>query len=115
MNSTTTQAITTGPATLENYREALAQAQAELAALRAAKPVRAPKAEKRPYVFTPFQAHKVMNDERADLGLPPVTPQMLYSYARKGKFITGTSEDGRKIVDPDTFFTWMRAFNAKNS
>jgi hypothetical protein len=115
MNSTTPQAITTGPATLDDYREALAQAQEELAALKAAKPVSKAAKEKRPYVFTPFQAHKVMNDERAELGLPPVTPQMLYSYARKGKFLTGTSADGRKTVDTESFFTWMRQFNAKNS
>jgi hypothetical protein len=115
MNSTTPQAITTGPATLEDYREALAQAQAELAQLKAATPVKAPKAEKRPYVFTPFQAHKVMNEERANLGLNPVTPQMLYSYARKGKFQITEAPDGRKQVDTDTFFTWMRAFNAKNA
>jgi len=108
-------AITTGPATLDDYRSALAEAQAELAALKAAKPGKALKAEKRPYVFTPFQAHKVMNDERADLGLPPVTPQMLYSYARKGKFVITQAADGRKQVDTESFYAWMRAFNAKNA
>jgi len=108
--------ITSGTATLDEYKEALEAALAENATLRAqqAKPSKASKA-KRPYVFTPFQAAKAMNEERERLGLAPVTPQMLYSYARKGKFVIGTSDDGRKQVDTESFYSWMRLHNAKNS
>jgi len=108
-------AITTGPATIDEYRIALEQAQQELNELRSNVKTSKPKQPKREYVFTPFQAAKIMNAERELLGLKPVTPQMLYSYARKNKFVISIGADGRKQVDYDTFYSWMRSFNTKNS
>ena len=108
--------ITSGNASIEDYASALESALAEIAELRSQQASK-PKAskQKRPYVFTPFQAAKVMNEERKLLGLSEVTPQMIYSYARKNKFVITESEDGRKQVDHDSFYEWMRLHNAKNS
>jgi hypothetical protein len=106
--------ITSGTATIEDYQAALEAAILEISQLKASKPAKASKS-KRPYVFTPFQAAKVMNEERAALQLNPVTPQMLYSYARKGKFVITLSDDGRKSVDTESFYSWMRIHNAKNA
>jgi hypothetical protein len=107
-------AISTESATIEDYRLALEAAQRELNELRNAKQSK-PKQPKREYVFTPFQAAKVMNEERALLGLKEVSPQMIYSYARKDKFGITEGADGRKQVDVESFYSWMREFNAKNS
>lgn len=110
--------ITSGSASIDDYRSALEAALArvsELESQQSSAPAPKQKTAKRPYVFTPFQAAKVMNDERALLDLPPVTPQMLYSYARKGKFQITVSDDGRKVVDTESFYSWMRNHNAKNS
>src|SRR5271163_50758 len=104
--------LTSGTATIEDYRAALELARTELAELKNSKPAKASKA-KRAYVFTPFQAAKFMNEEREALGLNPITPQMLYTYARKGYFAISASEDGRKQVNIDSFCAWMRKHNAK--
>jgi len=111
------QAITTGTATIDDYASQLELALAENAKLREQIAAKSPKAKapKREFVFTPFQAAKAMNEERERLGLKSVTPQMLYSYARKGAFVISTSADGRKSVDVDSFYAWMRKHNAKNA
>lgn len=108
--------ITSGTASLEDYKAALEAALSEISELKASKPSTSKTSKaKRPYVFTPFQAAKVMNDERTQLGLNSVTPQMLYSYARKGKFVITEGDGGRKQVDTESFYSWMRLHNAKNS
>ena len=106
--------ITSGNASIDEYRAALESALAQIAELKATKPSKTSK-PKRDYVFTPFQAAKVMNEEREILGLNPVTPQMLYTYARKGYFAITLSSDGRKQVDTESFYAWMRKHNAKNA
>jgi hypothetical protein len=107
--------ISLGSATIEDYRAQLEIALSENAQLRAQNEKPAAKKSKREFVFTPFQAARVMNEERAKLGLEKVAPQMLYNYARKGKFGISVSADGRKQVEIDSFYAWMRIFNAKNS
>jgi hypothetical protein len=66
---------------------------------------------KRAYVTTPFQAHKFVNAAFREAGInKQIPPQMLYNYAAKGKFEIGYSEDGRKVVDRDSFANWFATY-----
>ena len=69
--------------------------------------------------FTPYQATKVMNAYRAQLGLTPVQSPMLYIQARKGKFPIEQMWDGRKmvkvIVDVDKFLRWVYEHNNRQA
>jgi len=73
------------------------------------------KKPKREYVLTPFQATKTMNLDRVARGLKEVNSPMIYIYARKGKFVTTESADGRLQVDELSFLEWMNAHNAKQA
>lgn len=70
---------------------------------------------KRDFVLTPYQATKIMNEARRELGLKEVNSPMLYIYARKGAFIITEGADGRKEVDEASFVEWMNAHNAKQA
>jgi hypothetical protein len=73
------------------------------------------KKSKRDFVFTPYQATKLMNEERAKLGLKEVNSPMLYIYARKGAFAIFEGADGRKEVERESFVKWMQEHNAKQA
>lgn len=109
--------LTSGSASIDDYRSALEDALKRITELESQQTTEVTKErkQKRNYVLTPYQAAKIMNEERSNLNLNPVTPQMLYTYARKGYFVVTKTEDGRKQVDPDSFYTWMRKHNSKNS
>jgi hypothetical protein len=69
---------------------------------------------KRAYVTTPFQACKFVNAAFREAGIDKqIPPQMLYTYAAKGKFEIGYSEDGRKVVDRDSFAIWFAGYFVK--
>jgi hypothetical protein len=68
---------------------------------------------KRAWVNTPYQAAKVLNAMVAEAGIEKVVPpQMVYTYAKNGKFTTFIAADGtgRKVVDTDTFNTWAAGY-----
>ena len=68
---------------------------------------------KRAWVNTPYQAAKVLNARVAEAGIEKVVPpQMVYTYAKNGKFSTFVAADGtgRKVVDTDTFNTWAAGY-----
>ena len=68
---------------------------------------------KRAWVNTPYQAAKVLNAMVVEAGIEKVVrPQMVYTYAKNGKFSTFVAADGtgRKVVDTDTFNTWAAAY-----
>ena len=67
------------------------------------------------FVLTPYQATKIMNEQRRALGLKEINSPMLYIYARKNAFIISTSADGRKVVDEESFLKWMNEHNEKQS
>jgi hypothetical protein len=73
---------------------------------------------KRAYVTTPYQATKMVNAILARAGVKKILPpQMLYTYARKGKFLTYPAPDGtgRMVVDRDSFQTWLASYLTKLS
>ena len=76
-----------------------------------------PTKAKRAFVLTPYQATKIMNVARAELGLKAVNSPMIYIYANKGAFKTQIADDGtgRKVIDEDSFLEWMNAHNAKQA
>jgi hypothetical protein len=49
--------------------------------------------------FTPYAIHKLVNGLRAEAGLGPIAPQMMYNYSRNGMLghAKVEQEDGRKI------------------
>jgi hypothetical protein len=86
-------------------------------------PAKPAKKEKRPYVFTPYQAMKVVNDmlDKAGLDIKLQGP-MLYQYASQGKFKSHPAqvdidrgEPEHKVrleADEASFMEWAEAFVA---
>lgn len=71
---------------------------------------------KRVYVCTPYQCAKAVNAMLKAAGInKEIPPQMLYTYARKGKFLTYEAFDGsgRIEVDRDSFGTWVQGYISK--
>src|ERR1700677_1496107 len=67
----------------------------------------------RAWVYTPYQAATYLNAMVVEAGIEKVVPpQMVYTYAKNGKFSTFVAADGtgRKVVDTDTFNTWAAAY-----
>jgi hypothetical protein len=69
---------------------------------------------KRQFIWTPYQATKIMNAHRAELGLKPVKSPFMYIQASKGRFEIIESADGRKqIADPEQFLAWVIEHNTR--
>jgi hypothetical protein len=67
--------------------------------------------KKRVFVFTPYQAAKVVNETLTRAGIDKqVPPQMLYTYVRKDKIASTIADDGRIMVDPESLLQWTTAY-----
>jgi hypothetical protein len=70
----------------------------------------------RTVILTPYQATKVMNQHRAQLGLKPVQSPFMYIQARKGRFPVVRSDDGRwEIQDAESFARWAYEHNTRQA
>jgi hypothetical protein len=104
--------IMTDTATEQTANSATATTEAPATETKAAK-------AKRPYVFTPFQAMKVVNDMLAKAGVDrALQGPMLYAYGAQGKFTVAPAqvdveagvEKPRQEVDEKSFTEWAEAF-----
>jgi len=88
-------------------------------------PSKTEKKAKRPYVFTPYQAMKSVNEALEEAGSETkLQGPMLYQYAKQGKFKTHPAQvdidrgvpehEVRLEVDEDSFFEWQEKFVASH-
>jgi hypothetical protein len=86
-------------------------------------PAKTEKKAKRPYVHTPYQCMKVVNQMLADAGSDTkLQGPMLYQYAKQGKFATHPAQvdiergvpehEVRLEVDEASFMEWAEKFVA---
>jgi hypothetical protein len=86
-------------------------------------PAKTEKKVKRPYVFTPYQAMKSVNEALEEAGSETkLQGPMLYQYAKQGKFKTHPAQvdidrgvpehEVRLEVDEESFFEWQEKFVA---